>query len=156
MFVATVTTMSAQPPAPPLEPKPAPHSRRDEDDDDIELPRRRRPYRDNFDDDDDRVDAYDGFHVGRRRGRLPAHRGGIVLALGLVALVGGMSFWLPLVIGPVAWILGMWDLREMREGRMDPDGQGMTQAGMVCGIVATVFLVLVASGIGFCCLAGMH
>ena len=80
----------------------------------------------------------------------------MILALGLVALVGGMSLYVPLLIGPVACVLGFWDLREMREGRMDPEGRGMTQAGLVCGAVATVFLVLGVAGIGFCIFAGMH
>jgi hypothetical protein len=153
MFTATATTMTAEPPAKP-EVKDAPKPRR-YDDLDVELPRRRRGYRDDFDDDLD-DDDYGGFHVGRR-GRYPPHRGGMVLALGLVALVGGMSFFgLPFLLGPVAWTLGAWDLREMREGRMDPEGRGLTQAGVVCGAVATALLVLGLAGVGFCFFAGMH
>ena len=64
------------------------------------------------------------------------------MAMGLVALVGGLSFCLPAVVGPVAWALGTWDLREIREGRMDPEGESMTRAGLVCGIVATVLMIL--------------
>jgi hypothetical protein len=64
------------------------------------------------------------------------------MALGLVALVGGMSFCAPALIGPVAWALGSWDLREIRAGRMDPEGEGMTRAGQVCGIVASLILLL--------------
>jgi hypothetical protein len=46
--------------------------------------------------------------------------------------------------------MGSWDLREIREGRMDPEGEGMTRAGQVCGIVATILMLL---GVGFCGLA---
>ena len=34
--------------------------------------------------------------------------------------------------------MGSTDLKEIRAGRMDPSGQGMTQAGMIIGIVGTV------------------
>lgn len=41
-----------------------------------------------------------------------------------------------------AWVMGRHDLREMRAGRMDPSGQGLTQAGMILGIVhCCIFLV---------------
>lgn len=69
-----------------------------------------------------------------------AHRGGVVLALGIMGLV---------VCGPLgiaAWVMGHGDLRAMREGRMDPDGLTTTKAGMICGIVATGFLAIGACG----------
>jgi hypothetical protein len=55
-----------------------------------------------------------------------------VLVLGILALLC-----IPIIFGPIAWIMGNSDLRAMREGRMDPDGEGTTKAGMICGIVAT-------------------
>lgn len=70
------------------------------------------------------------------------------MALGLVSLVGGLSFCVPVVIGPIAWALGSYDLREMREERMDPSGEGMTRAGQVCGIISTVLLLLAGVIIG--------
>jgi hypothetical protein len=42
------------------------------------------------------------------------------------------------ILGPVAWIMGHIDLGEMRAGRMDPSGEGLTNAGRICGIVATL------------------
>jgi hypothetical protein len=152
MFVAATTTVSAEPmPAPPAESKRKSRPRYDEDDEE-DIPRRR-SRRDDFDDDDDY--DYDDIRDRRRgRNRYPPHRGGIVLALGLVALVGGMSLYLPLLLGPVAWALGSWDLRAMREGNMDPDGISMTQAGQVCGIVATVMLVIGVFCVGFFLFAG--
>lgn len=140
MFVATTTSVSAHPP-PASAPSPAGNTgtskpRRYDDDGDDETPRRRR----DLDDDDDDFEEF--HHPGRLRNRFTPHRGGLILALGLVALIGGASFCAPAVIGPVAWALGSWDLREIREGRMDSAGAGMTQAGQVCGMVATLLLVL--------------
>jgi hypothetical protein len=144
-FTATATTLSEQPmPARPgagSSGSPRRHKDDEDDEDNYDL---RRPRRDSFDDDYDEISDW---RRGRRR-FYPPHRGGMVLALGLVALIGGLSFFgLPLLLGPVAWALGSIDLRQMREGRMDPDGAGMTQAGQVCGIIATVLLFL-----GFMCI----
>jgi hypothetical protein len=35
------------------------------------------------------------------------------------------------------------DLREMRSGYMDSEGEGITQAGRVCGIIGTILGALV-------------
>ena len=95
-------------------------------------------------DDDDEEDDFDDIRPLRhRRADWEPHRGGMILALGLVALVGGMLFCLlPTVLGPLAWMLGNWDLRAMHDGHMDPSGESMTRTGQVCGIVATVLLIL--------------
>jgi hypothetical protein len=45
-------------------------------------------------------------------------------------------------LGPVAWILGSNDLKEIRAGRMDPEGEGTTNGGRICGIIGTFVLVL--------------
>lgn len=34
--------------------------------------------------------------------------------------------------------MGNNDLREMRAGRMDPEGEGQTNAGRICGMVSTI------------------
>lgn len=64
------------------------------------------------------------------------HRGGLILALGIISIVV-CGF-----IGPVAWVMGTRDLEEMRQGRMDPLGKGLTEAGRICGMVGTALLVL--------------
>lgn len=64
------------------------------------------------------------------------HRGVLILVLGLVSLV------LCALLGPVAWIMGKGDLKEIDAGRMDREGRGLTQAGMICGIIGTVLLGL--------------
>jgi hypothetical protein len=38
----------------------------------------------------------------------------------------------------------MWgneDIRKMRAGVMDPEGQGMTEAGRICGMIATILSI---------------
>ena len=74
----------------------------------------------------------------RRRRFYVEHRGALVLTLGILSLV-----LCPLqVLGPVAWTMGNNDLAAMRSGRMDPSGEGITQAGRICGIIGTVLLAL--------------
>ena len=38
--------------------------------------------------------------------------------------------------------MGNNDMKEIEAGIMDPSGRGLTQAGMIIGIVGTVILVL--------------
>ncbi len=77
-----------------------------------------------------------------RPAHLAPHRGAVILVLGILGMVFGLLFLCP-VLGIIAWILGSSDVREIRAGRMDPEGMGMTQAGWVLGIIATIlWLVL--------------
>ena len=67
------------------------------------------------------------------------HRGTVILVLGILSLV---------ICGPLgifAWIMGQADLKQMNAGTMDPEGRGNTQAGKICGMIATILL-----GVGFC------
>jgi hypothetical protein len=61
--------------------------------------------------------------------RLKAHRGGLVLAFGILGWVVCFPF------GIAAWIMGNHDLSEMEAGRMDRAGEGLTRAGKILGIV---------------------
>ena len=133
----------------------APAPRRDDDEEDDDRPRRRRSRssRDDDDDDDDR---------GRRRRDFVPHRGGAVLTMGILGLVLSFFQVVPvagLVLAIMAWSMGSTDLAEMRAGRMDPEGEGQTNAGRVCGIVAVVLhilVIVVVGGIFFCmCLGGL-
>ena len=63
------------------------------------------------------------------------HRGSSVLVFGILGLVV-----CPL-LGIAAWRMGTDDLREMEFGQMDPSGKDMTNAGRICGMVATGILV---------------
>ena len=64
------------------------------------------------------------------------HRGTLILVLGILGLV---------ICGPLgiaAWIMGSGDLKAMDAGTMDPSGRGNTNAGKICGIIATVLMAL--------------
>jgi predicted Zn finger-like uncharacterized protein len=61
------------------------------------------------------------------------HRGTIILVLGILAIVTGLH----LVLGPIAWVMGNNDLKEIHAGRMDPEGEGTTNIGRILGMVAT-------------------
>ncbi|AFT68424.1 hypothetical protein B5T_00136 [Alloalcanivorax dieselolei B5] len=82
-------------------------------------------------------------HVPPQLAQAPNHRGALVLTLGLISLL----VFQPLGIAP--WVIGVQDLRAMREGRMDPEGRSTTLAGMVLGIIAIVLFVLGLIAIGF-------
>ncbi len=100
--------------------------------DDEDHPRRRRPRRD------------------ERRDTEP-HRAGFVLAMGIVSLALLPLCFLSLlsiIPGLIAWICGRADLRKMREETMDPEGEGSTQAGWICGIIGTCLSVVIWLGCG--------
>jgi hypothetical protein len=97
------------------------------DDDERDRPHRRRPA-----DDDDQDDERP------RRRRLEAHRGGMILVFGILAIVGVAS----IPFGPLAWILGNADLKAMRAGRMDPSGESQTNLGRILGMISTLLIVV--------------
>jgi hypothetical protein len=120
-------------------------------------PNRRYEQDDDFDDEDHprRPRRRDHYRYG--------DRGGMVLTFGIVstvfiliscffALLFGI---LPVGIigvgtGVAAWILGRKDLAAIENGDRDPRGYGMTNAGMICGIIGTIvngLLVLLQCGI---------
>ena len=67
---------------------------------------------------------------------LRPHRGGLILALGILGLV--CCF----ICGIIAWVMGSNDLKEMAAGRMDPAGQGLTQAGKICGMISVILQII--------------
>ncbi len=69
-------------------------------------------------------------------GGLRPHRGGVVLALGILGIV--VCF----ICGIVAWVMGNNDLREIDAGVMDPSGRGLTQAGKICGMIGTILAIV--------------
>jgi hypothetical protein len=71
-------------------------------------------------------------------------RSGLVLTLGILSLVCPLICCGPggVVLGIMAWVMGQADLARMRDLRVNPDGQGLTQAGWICGIIGTVLGVL--------------
>jgi predicted Zn finger-like uncharacterized protein len=72
------------------------------------------------------------------------HRGPLVLTLGVLSLVMlTVCYPVGVALGLVAWVMGQADLRKIRAGNMDPAGQGLTQAGWICGIVGTALNALI-------------
>jgi hypothetical protein len=103
-----------------------PRRRIEDDEGEEERPRRRRSRADDEDEDEDRP----------QRGRVAPHRGVLILVLGILGLV------VCAFLAPVAWILGNSDLKEIDQGRMDPEGRTMTMVGKILGIVGTAFIIL--------------
>ncbi len=64
------------------------------------------------------------------------HRGTLILVFGILSLV------MCAPLGIVAWIMGSSDLKQMDAGAMDPSGRSVTNAGRICGIIATVLLAV--------------
>lgn len=67
------------------------------------------------------------------------HRGGLILTLAI------LGWAICVVFAPFAWSMGSSDIKAMRAGQMDPRGMGLTQAGMILGMVQTILLLV---GIG--------
>jgi hypothetical protein len=100
------------------------------------------------DDEGDDREEYEDEYDNRpeRRGDEMAHRGGVLLTLGIVSLVLGFASFIfscfsaviGLVLGILAWTWGRKDLKAMDAGEMDPEGRGATQAGFIMGIIGTI------------------
>jgi len=69
-------------------------------------------------------------------GYVAAHRGGLILVLGLLGWTGCP------VLSFAAWIMGSHDLREMRAGRMERSGEAATLAGMIFGMIVSGLWIL--------------
>ena len=70
-------------------------------------------------------------------GYVAPHRGGLILALGLIGFVISCP-----IFSLMAWVMGSHDLSEMRAGRMDRSGEGITQAGLVLGMILSLLWIL--------------
>lgn len=46
------------------------------------------------------------------------------------------------ILAPVAWYLGNQELKSIREGRSSAAGKGVATAGMVLGLIGTLFVLL--------------
>ncbi|MEX0820369.1 MAG: hypothetical protein WD070_12285 [Pirellulaceae bacterium] len=64
------------------------------------------------------------------------HRGGLILTLSLLGFACCQLFSI------AAWVMGYADMKEINAGRIDPEGRGLTQAGMIIGIIGTGLMVL--------------
>jgi uncharacterized membrane protein YphA (DoxX/SURF4 family) len=71
------------------------------------------------------------------------HRGVLVLVLGILGLVGcGIFTAIP------AWVIGSGDLKAMDAGTMDPSGRSLTNAGRICGMIATILAIVAVVIVG--------
>ncbi len=131
--------------APPAEEPPQPSQRRP--------PPREPEYKDEpaHDDYDDEPPRRSGRRSSRGANLTP-HRGTTIMVLGILSL-----FVLGIILGPIAWVMGNNDLKEIRAGRMDPEGESNTNTGRICGMIATILhgtllvcccLVTIISAIG--------
>lgn len=68
-----------------------------------------------------------------RGGYRTQHRGGMILTFGILAICCNFCC----IPGILAWVMGRGDLAQMDSGVMDPEGRGLTQAGMILGMVGT-------------------
>lgn len=74
-------------------------------------------------------------------GYVSPHRGGLILVLGLI----GFAVSCP-IFSLMAWVMGSHDLAEMRAGRMDRSGEGLTQVGQVLGMILSILWILLGVG----------
>lgn len=82
--------------------------------------------------------AYGGAYPQGRRRHLRPHRGSAVLTLGILGLV------VCGICGIIAWVMGNTDMAQIRAGIMDPSGEGITNAGRICGMIATILMIVSA------------
>ena len=94
---------------------------------------------------------------GNAPSNLEPHRGTLILVLGILSLTTCTIF-----TGIPAWIMGKGDSAKIKEGIMDPEGEGTTKAGMICGMICCIFtavslaivLLIVIVGGGLAALSG--
>ena len=82
--------------------------------------------------------------LGSTRGQrnLQPHRGSLVLTLGILGIVFNVCG----IPGILAWIFGSSDLKQIKAGTMDPEGEGLTKAGYICGIIGTCIQIVALIG----------
>jgi uncharacterized CHY-type Zn-finger protein len=84
-------------------------------------------------------------NMGEERRDSDPHRGGMILVMGIGSIVVPIVFMCPiaglvatlvgLTIGILAWVMAVKDMRKMDKHEMDRSGRGLSQAGMICGII---------------------
>lgn len=72
-----------------------------------------------------------------------ASQGVTILVLGILSLV------ICSLLGPVAWSMGNSELARIDAGVVDPSGRGNANAGRICGIIATVLMIVSVVVVGF-------
>lgn len=68
--------------------------------------------------------------------QLQPHRGGMILAFGILGLVLCFPF------GLAAWFMGKTDIEGMNNGTVDPEGRGLVDAGRIIGLIGGLLGVI--------------
>jgi hypothetical protein len=69
-------------------------------------------------------------------------QGTLILVFGIMSLVLGFSCGIGFLLGPVAWIMGNNALTDIDAAPSMYSNRSSVQAGRICGIVSTAFLIL--------------
>lgn len=64
-------------------------------------------------------------------------------------VLGVLSLFCCPLLAPIAWFIGNQELKAIREGRSPATGEGIAKAGLILGIIGTIWMVLVALWIFF-------
>jgi hypothetical protein len=70
-------------------------------------------------------------------------RGGTIMVLGILSLV------VCGLLGPIAWSMGNEELRRIDRGEVDPSTRGNVSAGRICGMIASIMLIVVVAFFAF-------
>ncbi|HVK15720.1 MAG TPA: hypothetical protein VM533_02155, partial [Fimbriiglobus sp.] len=101
----------------------------DEEEEEDDRPRRRRR-------DEEEEEDRPRKRKRRRGGSYAPHRGVTILIFGI------LGWAVCLIFGIMAWVMGNADIKAMDEGRMDPEGRGMTQIGRIMGMVQCILALI--------------
>ena len=78
-----------------------------------------------------------GYAGGYAGGYYPVPaRGGTILVYGILSLV------VCGILGPIAWSMGNEELRRIERGEVDPSTRGNVTAGRICGMIASILMII--------------
>lgn len=67
---------------------------------------------------------------------MQASQGTTILVYGILSLV------VCSILGPIAWSMGNAELARIDAGLVDPSGRGNASAGRICGMIATILMIV--------------
>jgi hypothetical protein len=80
----------------------------------------------------------------------------LAMVFGIVSLAGLFACVVPILLAPVAWILGAKAVKEIDANPAAHSGRSEANAGKIMGIIGTVLLVLVLIGITILIVVGVN
>ena len=78
------------------------------------------------------------------------------MVLGIISIAGGMACVLPVLLAPVAWILGAKAVKEIDANPAALSGRGEANAGKIMGIIGTVLGALAIIGLTIIIIIGVN